>query len=64
MEYIVTVQREGILVCSTCFCTDRAVEDGEITIGVVDHTGKTLWAFKTVAMNGRIKHPAKDGHII
>jgi hypothetical protein len=64
MEYIVTVQREGLLVCSNCFCTGRAVEDGEIKIGVVDHTGKTLWAFKTVAMNGRIKHPSKDRYII
>jgi hypothetical protein len=59
MEYIVTVQREGLLVCSNCFCTGRAVEDGEITIGVVDHTGKTLLTFNTVAMNGIIKHMLK-----
>jgi hypothetical protein len=40
MQYIVTVQLDGELVCADCFCTSRAVVAGPVSVFKVTTDGQ------------------------
>jgi hypothetical protein len=42
MRYIVTVQLDGELVCSDCFCTLRAVVAGPVSVFKVNTDGQVI----------------------
>ena len=47
MEYTVTVQRKGSLVCSNCTdTTSSLIQNSPIAIGVIDQKGEISWAVK------------------
>jgi hypothetical protein len=47
MEYTVTVQNKGLLVCASCFNTEGTViNNSPMTIAVLDQDGITIWAVR------------------
>jgi hypothetical protein len=50
MHYMVTVQLDGRLVCSDCFCTSRAVVIGRVSVFEVNTDGQV-----TEAHEGRVE---------
>jgi hypothetical protein len=60
MQYIVTIQRDGELVCSNCFCASRAVVDGPVAILKLNTDGEIIDAFEARMEDGKLVPPFFD----
>jgi hypothetical protein len=54
MEYIVTVQLDGRLVCSNCFHASRGVVDGHVSVFKINTDGETTDAYEAEMKGGKI----------
>jgi hypothetical protein len=62
MQYMITIQLDGWLVCSNCFCTLRIVVDGPISVLKVTADGRITEAFSTKLEDGKRVSPFSDGN--
>jgi hypothetical protein len=57
MQYIVSIQLDGELVCGNCFSASRAVVDGPIAILKLNTDGEVIEAFGARMEDGKIVPP-------